>query len=106
MEASSKGIFFDDFGLYPVYILMILDDLDDFDDCKKLTHIVGIALRWFWRDTDAMILGDLSRLWRYCRYSLVNIQKHDAKSPWLLGTLTISTGPFSIAMLNYQRVIG
>jgi hypothetical protein len=26
------------------------------------------------------------------------------KSPFLMGKLTISTGPFSIAMLNYQRV--
>ena len=39
------------------------------------------------------------------RYPLVNIQKtmenHHANK---MGTSTISTGPFSIAMLNYQRV--
>ena len=30
--------------------------------------------------------------------------KNDGKSSCLMGKLTISTGPFSIAMLNYQRV--
>ena len=38
-------------------------------------------------------------------YPLVNIQKTMERSTMLLmGKLTISTGPFSIAMLNYQRV--
>jgi len=30
--------------------------------------------------------------------------KNYGKSPFLMGKLTISTGPCSIAMLNYQRV--
>ena len=36
-------------------------------------------------------------------YPLV-IQHSYGKSPLLMGKSTISTGPFSIAMLNYQRV--
>ena len=35
---------------------------------------------------------------------LVNIQKNDGTSPALIGKSTIN-GPFSIAMLNYQRVM-
>ena len=30
---------------------------------------------------------------------------HYGKSPVFMGKLTITTGPFSIAILNYQRVI-
>ena len=33
-------------------------------------------------------------------------RKNDGTSPCLLGKSTISTGPFSIATSNYQRVIG
>ena len=36
-------------------------------------------------------------------YPLV-IQRNYGKSPCLMGKSTISTGPFSIAMLNFQRV--
>ena len=40
-------------------------------------------------------------------YPLVNKHSELERSTMLLmGKLTISTGPFSIAMLNYQRVVG
>ena len=37
-------------------------------------------------------------------YHLVNVYITMDKSPCLMGKSTISTGPFSIAMLVYQRV--
>ena len=40
-------------------------------------------------------------------YPLVNVCITNWKDPpFLMEQLTISTGPFSIAMLNYQRVSG
>ena len=39
-------------------------------------------------------------------YPLVNVYIANWKDPpFLMGKSTISTGPFSIAMLNYQRVL-
>ena len=63
--------------------------------------------------------GDLVGCWGDCMgfygdlmgfvrvYPLANVYITKWKdAPFLMGTLTISTGPFSIAMLNYQRVVG
>ena len=38
------------------------------------------------------------------KYSLVDVNMTVDNHHFVMGKLTISTGPFSIAMLNYQRV--
>ena len=45
-------------------------------------------------------------IWDFTGPNLGNMHKTNWKDPpCSMGKLTISTGPFSIAMLNYQRVI-
>ena len=66
--------------------------------------------QWTWR-----IRRRRNRFWRWDEGAVRESQptlpsgkhtKNDGKSLFLMGKLTISTGPFSIAMSNYQRVSG
>ena len=64
-------------------------------------------LRQNFRLQKSMVLGRIPWLFRMCGPKkvpgLVNIPKNYGKSPCFMGKLTISTGPFSIAMCMFTR---
>ena len=72
--------------------------------------LIDESTRW-----ENMVVFSQPKLWKiqvwhisgltHLRLPSGKLTKNYGKSPFLMGKSTISTGPFSIAMLNYQRVI-